>query len=223
MGTIKLVHIHIPKCAGTSINNTLKNMYGKSFNYGRVKTLSKYQKEDILISDCLFGHISYMEILELKIPLSICFTVLRDPVSRCLSWYRMVTNGRITSYEFFKNQGAGFISRTQFKQNCENRMTFQLGSFAEYNRRTNHNVLQKAKATLHRLSKVILYKDLVKNNSISDLGISYLPKLRTGKVLPEANEETIRLIKKINHMDEELYEYASSIDNSRKICNTEHV
>ena len=106
-----------------------------------------------------------MEIKGLNLPLNLVFTVLRDPVSRCISWYQMVCNKVIDPMVFFSEKGAGIVSEEQFIQNCFNRMTYQIGDYADITKRSKNEeeVLNNAKENLKQMKDVILFENLGKN------------------------------------------------------------
>jgi hypothetical protein len=90
-----LIHIHVPKCAGTSLNNLLR----RNHKTGYVDTTSvynEYQYDEAQIRQivdayremtCLTGHKLSLRLPTIEGLTFKPFAVVRDPVQRFVSWY----------------------------------------------------------------------------------------------------------------------------------------
>lgn len=210
-----LVFIHIPKTAGTSINRLLKNNIPNYIGYGRVHTLTLKEKKLITNNrnkekTVICGHISCKELSILNIPLYNMFTILRNPIHRCISWYGHTGNGKkifgkqVSLHYFFS------IIHKDIYQNCYNRMTYQLGDYADCKRRNKDEmtVLNTAKKNILQFKFIIIFENLkndIKNHLYSD---TILHKRNSNNKYNKIDNKTISLIKKWNKLDIELYNFA---------------
>lgn len=210
-----LVFIHIPKTAGTTINKLLKDNNSKKISYGRVHTLTLKEKELIVKNiykekTILTGHISCKELSILNIPLYNMFTILRNPIHRCLSWYGHTDNGKkifgkkVSLHYFFS------IYDKEIYQNCYNRMTYQLGNYAHYDKRNKHekNVLNTAKKNILQFKFIIIFENLKNDIKKYLCGDNLVHKRNSKNKYNNIDSKTISLIKKWNKLDIELYNFA---------------
>ena len=203
--------LHIPKTAGTSVIHLFAKF--KKIHYGRVHDISKneMQKYNNFSKDfeyLIHGHISYKEILSIDKHLYDTFTIIRNPIDRCLSWYYYTNQGKsivgkkMTIKEFFNSNHPGII------QNCYNRMTYQLGDYAHISKRNKllYHVLLKAKENSNKLKFIIVYENL--KDDVERIFETNLPCLNKTEDYPKdiSDDERNEIIK-CNHLDIELYNY----------------
>lgn len=95
----KVVFIHIPKCAGSSINYHFKKNFG-SARSGRTQMVNSIRiartgerptDEALKSARFVAGHCGWDDVQQLS-DTHFCFTVLRDPVERTLSFYDFCRN-----------------------------------------------------------------------------------------------------------------------------------
>ncbi len=120
--TRRVVFIHIPKCAGSSINWHFKKNFGSArsgrtqmLNAIRVLRTGERPSEDALRSaKFVAGHCGWDDVSKLS-DSHFCFTVLRDPVERTLSFYDFCRNHvSEKSAPFFPIQAAQNLSFEDF-------------------------------------------------------------------------------------------------------------
>ena len=208
------IFLHIPKTGGTKLMEIFKQF--QKLNYGKVheintNELKKYsalnQSESII-----HGHISFKELKLLNKPLYDSFTIVRNPIHRCLSWYYYTNQGKsivgkkLSIPDFFSSNHPGII------QNCFNRMTYQLGDYAHYSKRDKllYHVLVRAKENVKNLKCIMVYENL--KNDVNKLFETSLPDInKTKDYNHHLNDIEYECIKKWNELDIELYNYI--IDN----------
>jgi len=208
------VFIHLPKTAGLSMNAILKKKWNKTNNYGTVHNMNSKEenniKEHILDENYLLhGHISFKELSLFNIPTKNMFTVLRNPIDRCISWYYYTNKGKkfvgreLSLEDFFSS------NNKQIRQNCYNRMTYQIGNYAHYNKRSEdeEEVLALAKNNIANFKFVIIFENL--NEDLHTyLNIENIPhKNSTKKYDKCVDKEIEEKIRNWNKLDIELYNF----------------
>ena len=98
-----LYFLHIPKTAGTSLNNLIKSKYDKNkvypfATYHQVYTNRKLNLDNF---DIIAGHFTYSYIQNITRPVNV-ITVLRHPVSRVISAYNHFMREPVHNFEFNK-------------------------------------------------------------------------------------------------------------------------
>lgn len=98
-----LYFLHIPKTAGTSLNNIIKSQFSKEkiypfATYHQVYTNKKLELDSF---DIISGHFTYSYIQNMTRPVNV-ITVLRNPVSRVISAYNHFMREPVHNFEFNK-------------------------------------------------------------------------------------------------------------------------
>jgi len=88
----RVVHIHIPKTAGTSVTLYMRKLFGNAnvAHFGRRDKTARFrqlQAEDLMKYKCIGGHLTYPILREKIGPDALYFTVLRDPFDLYLSYF----------------------------------------------------------------------------------------------------------------------------------------
>ena len=91
--------LHIQKTAGTSVVNTVKKYYGNNFISHLDYHLHK--PGEFCDTDFVSGHFGYDYAQQLMKP-RYCFTFLRDPAERVLSFYYFCLRSNPEDYEVYK-------------------------------------------------------------------------------------------------------------------------
>ena len=206
----RLVHIHIPKSGGSSINDALAPGV-HAYSYSRVKARALTEREKTRIGEAkyVFGHLSVADLEAAGVALGSAFTVLRHPVDRCISWYRHTQEGlrvlgrKTTPRAFFSSLEPIVV------QNCRNRACFQLADHAsaEVRSLTPGQALEKAKENLGKFRFVLDFSKL-KEHARAYLGIRRLPHRRKSSLSHRPVGPGVRaLIRRLNREDMELYRY----------------
>ena len=138
----KILFLHLPKTAGTSLRHALQEAYGAEAVSPHVNACFLQNSNLELLNRFTFicGHLSFSDAHRL-FPDAAIMTVVRNPIERCLSWYwyaRSTSIDRVADAEFLDVQAAKqFDLETFFSlpsavvfHNIHNRMTRQLGGHA---------------------------------------------------------------------------------------------
>mgnify|MGYP003956269255 CR=1 FL=1 len=205
------VHLHLPKTAGTALNFFLTKNFNV-FNYGKSHILSKEEIKKIKSKkfNVLIGHISIKEIIGLGIPKSNIFTILRNPIDRCISWYYYVKKGKKIMKKKLDIKKFFNTAHHEILKNCYNRQTYQIGDYAHVKLRNKDEkkVLENAKKNIDKFYHVFIFENLDKGTH--DKFGFILPKKNKTKHYPKKDKiskEIIDLIIKWNKLDIELYNY----------------
>ena len=138
----KILFLHLPKTAGTSLRHALQEAYGTEAVSPHVNACFLQNNDLELLNRFTFicGHLSFSDAHRL-FPDAAIMTVVRNPIERCLSWYwyaRSASIERIDDAEFLDVQAAKHYEPETFFSlpsavvfhNIHNRMTRQLGGHA---------------------------------------------------------------------------------------------
>ncbi|MBB4952813.1 hypothetical protein H4S14_000856 [Agrobacterium vitis] len=222
----RAIFIHLPKTGGTSFHAALQRGFGADavsppFAASR---MSVEQAEALRRYDIICGHISLQDI-NTHFPDAVLFTILREPIERCLSWYSFARNLPATSHadvtaaqthdlhDFFH------LDPSIAYRNTFNRQTRQLAFHALDNDVDMSAALLEAQKTLKNCAWIgrqeCLHEDLIRLGSV-------LPEMANA-TLPELNKTSQRIevrdidpalkerIESYNTYDIALYDYACSV------------
>lgn len=219
----RIVHMHIPKTAGTSVNEAFYKIYGKD---GICPARYEPEFVDQNISDYSFftGHIGFdlASALDANI-----VTVLRDPVDRFISvyyyWRQLHEGGRMewgprTAAAMSLEEFAGYFGENALIEEFFNRVTWQVAFSHHLVRRrellgiTRAELLVRAKENLSKCAVVGCLEDIPKFVSDCrdvlgielDVGEKNVTKKR--KSADEVPDDLRRKITQWMPLDMELYE-----------------
>lgn len=205
------VHLHLPKTAGTALNFFLKKNFNV-FDYGKSHILTKDEIKEIKSKkyNVLVGHISIKEIIGLGIPKSNVFTILRNPIDRCISWYYYVKKGKKIMNKQLDIKNFFSTPHPEILLNCYNNQTYHIGDYAHVKLRNKNGkkVLENAKKNIGEFYHVFIFEKLDEETK-KKFGF-ILPKKNKTKHYPKKDKiskEIIDLIIKWNKLDIELYNY----------------
>ena len=120
---MKLVYVHVPKCAGTTVITALRGVYGDTMyhdaDFRRIKQRhlawrwsnalplveNKLSIED---SQCVAGHFTWKKYAYLQWPM---FIFLRNPFDRSISQYSIGNNREVVTFQEYVKAGANSIAR----------------------------------------------------------------------------------------------------------------
>jgi hypothetical protein len=218
----KFCLIHIPKTAGVSLwmflmDDVYEN-YADHFN--------DYDWEDVDLTeivkkDLIVGHIDYNDIVKLLSPEHRVATILREPVSRCISWYKyssLISNDGINEEnKALPLRDVHLSTHRLNKMYIHNTMTWQLGDHLDPTRRTKspEEALEIAKLRINTMDDVLFFshfQDCVAKLALKykwDVNLHQMPWVNpTVWIKPEVTDEAVRNLLSVNKLDTELYNYA---------------
>jgi hypothetical protein len=205
------VHLHLPKTAGTALNFFLQKNFNV-FDYGKSHILTENEIKKIKSKryNILIGHISIKEITGLGIPKSSVFTILRNPIDRCVSWYYYVKNGKKIMNKKLNMQTFFNTPHPEILLNCYNNQTYHIGDYAHVKLRDKDEkkVLENDKKNIYKLYHVFIFEKLDEETQ-KKFGF-ILPKKNKTKHYTKKEKipkKIIDLIIKWNKLDIELYNY----------------
>jgi hypothetical protein len=216
--------VHLPKTAGTSFRGALANLFGD----GAVSPpflASRLSEQDITSLDryrAIAGHISIDDATVFRN--RYLFSILRDPIDRCLSWYYFAhsqdTPGQsaevqaaqaCTVRDFFR------LERGTIFRNIFNRQVRQLGGHVMNNDIDLNTALIRAKTTLREAAWVGRVENLpadlarLRRRYLEFSGLE-LPKFNVTphrKSTAALDDDIIAEIRSLNAYDLDLYRFAT--------------
>lgn len=219
----KFAFLHIPKVAGTSFTDALTTIHTVSPSVNPNERLSIGLSKNLDEFDIVGGHLSYDDYQQ-RFSNRLAFTILRDPIERCLSWYwycrnvvpssvmaAEVATARTLGPEEYFSQDRAIIYRVSI-----NGQSRQLGGHMNFPEADDHAVTARAKETLQKLLWIgfaeTLEQDLARLRAVPEF--ARLPPLKKLNVAPRdypVASNVRRIIEKNNQGDIQLYELAKSL------------
>jgi len=94
--TVKFVHIHIPKTAGTSVTSCMRKMFGNNrvAHFGRRERTQLFReltRKQLSKYTCIGGHVMYPQFVKKVGVGPLYFSIVRDPLDRYVSFYSDVS------------------------------------------------------------------------------------------------------------------------------------
>lgn len=217
---IQLVSIHIPKTAGTSFRNTLKQVYGENQVKRLDIAIDKFTLEQQPFQsdkldkgiEVIHGHIFYELLIE-KINISKdvpIITWLRDPVARVISNYKYLSK-RLAEELDEEGKGLNILAKMQ-------------RTLVEYaHDEINRNRMSKFLAGIEPEDISFIGITEYFSDDLKDLAQfldwknveEYMVNV-TGKKIDDVSEEDKAIIRQLNRDDVALYQKAIELRNQRK-------
>lgn len=232
------VVIHIPKTAGTSLNNVLAKVFGEEaisppFD---ARAYARMNSRDLKKYTIVQGHIGWKDVGE-HFPHCKKITFLREPLDRCLSWYYYLRGrglDKVTPFEAisYSNSPEEAISLAKqldidsffdskhphILQNIFNRQTYQLGDEICMEKRDPdiRRVLDRAVENLENVDFLGFFDDF--DNEMKRLAgwLGYtgpVESVRSNATkvrlgVDDLQVSTRRRLEDLNQLDIEMYEQA---------------
>ncbi len=218
-----LIFLHIPKTAGTTLNRIIEWQYSPLSIYTiepyrfratveRFKRLSEQRRRRLQV---VRGHLFY-GIHEFLPQGATYITMLRDPVTRCLSSYYFILRRPLhPMHRKLKDERLGveeFIRLTPHRQNLQCRFIagFENGEICD------EQVLNVAKENLTRSFSVIglcerFEESLMLMAITFGWEVPFYENRKVSKTRPVVETRLIDLIKEHNRLDVELYEFGTKL------------
>jgi sulfotransferase famil protein len=227
----RIVHLHIPKTAGTSLRHALKKSYGESLRVFPHYDERKYVDFNVADYDLYSGHFGFRTASRIGGEL---ITVFRHPTDRFVSVYyfwrqlheRGVERSKNTTLasKYSLDDFAMIKDEPLLLEEFHNRMTWQIafGSQLEYRRewrmegKTDDELLKTAISNLSAFSiignqeRLGEFRKAVAEKLSIDLEIEKMNVTQQRSNLADINARTLRAIQDWVSMDLELYRHVTS-------------
>jgi Sulfotransferase family len=225
----KSVFVHLPKTAGTSFHNALRESLGQggvspSFIATRMTPAEAAKLDRFTV---ISGHISFDDVKR-YFPDRVILTIIRDPVDRCLSWYyfarKPTTRAFSPDFAAAKQHGIEEFFALDYRvsyRNVYNRQVRQLGGHVLDVDADVARAFENAKEVVRSAAWVGRQENL--NADIERLKLEFpelaglaIPTLNTTNERKSASDldpALIERIRSLNKFDVDLYSYAA-----REVC-----
>jgi hypothetical protein len=235
-GTV--IFIHIPKTAGTTMNQIIERQYKPNAIFtinskrmkssiDRLKRLDRVSKSKIKL---LRGHMSF-GLHEFFFKPCTYITILRDPIDRIISHYYFVLNNPnhyLHNQVKSRNMSLKDYVSSGISTELDNAQTRSLSGYLSGSQNVDGDIgfgecsaemLNKAKDNLKEYFSVIGLVDkfdetLIQLQKVFDWKLLFYNKMRVSKKRPasqELSKDVLRSIEKYNELDIDLYSYAKDI------------
>lgn len=138
----RIVHVHIPKTAGSTLNKAFRQAYGNRLRIYPEAFEARYSRDGLAGYNFFTGHIGFTTAREIGGDL---ITILRDPVDRIISWYffmrqlyssgKEVTHKSSLTIRYDLDQFLQIRDEPLLEQALHNAMTWQIAHSGRLNRR----------------------------------------------------------------------------------------
>ncbi|EKQ50524.1 MULTISPECIES: Wzt carbohydrate-binding domain-containing protein [unclassified Clostridium] len=228
----KYFFLHIPKAAGTSLFKIYNDILGEE-NVKQFVSINKGSRQMEVLNRYPFlgGHTNYLEYLKYFSEDRYSITFLRNPINRFLSQYFYYKNNvgesRETSVVNAKKLDLkSYIEHYRHIQRYGDVFNRQLLCFTGFQKSslTDNELLEMAKENLSKINFVGIFEEF--NDSIDLLCydcklplVNNIPIVNVTNKKPayaEIDGDTLELIKELNDLDSQLYEYALKLFNDKK-------
>lgn len=155
----KLLFLHIPKTAGTTLVRLIQKNYPNHACRGLYDQDSFEEDFSTAIADesvkAIYGHFFYPEIVDRHINQLYLFTFLRNPVKREVSNYLHLKYSSVKEHQEWAAQWASFGDYLKSKQalNHQTRVLSGIGPFEEF-RANLPQAFQQAQANLNKMGLI---------------------------------------------------------------------
>jgi hypothetical protein len=240
----KYIFLHVPKTAGTSFTQLMGRLFSPEHvsQTFALPYISEETARNLRQFKVVSGHVSYLEVQK-WFPGRKMIAFLRDPIDRCISWYHFAKTRYIKkripiNKVKFTNSPEEVLTLAQLldiddfflcnhphmMQSIENAMVWQLGYHMNYEKRDLDPafVFRLAKNNLKHMWFIGLYETLNHDvtrflKALGAQGKCTLPHVNATRGRPRRSDlspRTIRILKKLNEMDYQLYDYAQELVSS---------
>jgi hypothetical protein len=219
----KFAFLHVPKAAGTSFTDALAAAHSTSPSIDANDRVSGDLAKDLDRFDIITGHLSYEDYRQWFSERA-AFTVLRNPVERCLSWYwycRNVVPASVCAPEVASARDldpVGYFSqnRSIIYRVSINGQSRQLGGHINFPEADDREVTKRAMESLQKMVWIgfveTIDADLDRLRQLPEFAnLPSLEKINTAPRDYEASPIVRRLIEENNQGDIELYEFARTL------------
>jgi hypothetical protein len=201
----RIVHVHIPKTAGSALNEAFQQAYGDRLRVYPEKFEARYSRDNLAGYNFFAGHFGFTVACEIGGDL---ITVLRDPVDRIVSGYffmrQLYSSGKEISHkssiamQYDLDQFLQIRDEPILEQVLHNAMTWQIAHSVRLNRRQELKdagindpewVLRAALNNLRKFTIVGLQTDLPKLSE--DIKKRYNIRIPIGRVNVTANRPAL--------------------------------
>jgi glycosyltransferase involved in cell wall biosynthesis len=216
----RLVFLHIPKTAGTSLRSVVTKVYGKYGVVSLYPPFSEAELEDarrrLASASALIGHLDFGIHRRLDIDARYV-TLLRDPVQRVLSLYgHMERNPQTTYYKQIRDGMRVREFLDAFGHQANNHMVRILSGYGGAGFLDDESVLRQALDNLERHFAFIGFTEEFEKSLQAlarCLGWSRVPEIPHLNAAPKraphtTDEETLEVIRRYNRLDQRLFEWA---------------
>lgn len=228
----KYFFLHVPKTAGTSLFKVFTDILGKE-NVKAIESLTSVTNDIEKINKFQFigGHFAYSDYLKYIGKDRNTLTFLRNPVERFISQYYYLRNN-VDDYKFGYVQNARKLDLKSYaeyysnKHRCGDVLNRQLWHFIEYesNMLNDNELLEIGKKNLAKMDFVGICEEMTESIDMMCYNFNWplvneIPMVNVTNKKPiyeEIDCSTLELIKELNDLDIQLYEYGLKLFKEKK-------